>query len=126
MATAFLSPGVVSTPKELHAFGEVMKAAANTYAGVEMITDLLSTNARGTEEQGDIDDAASMVLGRVAAALKLVDQRATPAEAQAYRKLLREVTRATTEASGSGLFGRGEKVSDDERAYLAKLDQILG
>ncbi|RYE82585.1 MAG: hypothetical protein EOO75_20475 [Myxococcales bacterium] len=129
VATA-LDVGVVSAVKEFRALVRTMVDAQSAYAGVELITAMVA-EAETNKRSDSPPDAPGVgfvdgILAKVPEAVRTVDAKATPDEAQAYRRLLREVARATTEASGSGVFGTGEKVSDDERAFLTRLDQAIG
>jgi hypothetical protein len=64
----------------------------------------------------------------VGAALAALDARGAPGEAEAYRALLRGIARKVANASKEGDFlgFGGERVSEDERSFLARLDALLG
>ena len=123
-----LDMGGVSALREFRALLEELRRARATHAGLELIEALVDEAGQARSDEITAAPAGGFVdelLTRLPEAVRLVDARATPAEAQAYRQLLREVARATTEAAGSGLFGTGEKVSSAERAFLQRFDAAL-
>jgi hypothetical protein len=43
-----------------------------------------------------------------------------------YKRFLVELAESVVQASGAGWLGTGEKVSSEERAFLATLKEMLG
>lgn len=121
-----LDGGVVSAVREFRAMMKAMSDAGSTYAGVELIHAMVAEPETRKNTEPLIvptgDGFVERLLAKVPEAVRVVDAKATPAEAQAYRQLMREVARASAGAAGGGLFGSGEKISDEERAFLARLD----
>jgi hypothetical protein len=125
-----LDPGVVSTFKELKAIVDTLLAAPERYPGIER---LASVGARSTTVKQEainpnvpVEEQLGKTLETLRGALRLVDARATPAEAQAYRKLCLEVAHASAGASGNGVFGIGAKVSFKEKEYIRQVEATLG
>ena len=72
-----------------------------------------------------LDEQLDKTLDKIREALRLIDARATPDEARAYRKLCLEVALASARASGNGVFGIGAKVSPQEKAYIRRVEALL-
>ncbi len=68
------------------------------------------------------------LLGLIAAASKIVDERCPPGEATAYKEWIAGAARATAEASREGwLFGiGGPQVSEKEAAAMVEIGSALG
>ena len=125
-----LHAGLVSGLRERRAASEVLASFQRGHADLELIQALTAPSRDEGEESepppSAVDgDLLDLVLDEVLGGVRLVDAKATPAEATAHRQLLREVAIATTGAAGEGVFGTGEKLSDDERTFLAELDATL-
>lgn len=56
----------------------------------------------------------------------IVDQKATPEEAQEYKALLFSIAEQVANAAGEGLLGSGQKVSRRELAVLTQIQTALG
>ena len=114
--------------------GKVLLSAKERYPGVELVASIADSKTKTKEKEpsevgkkgASKDEMIATVLEIVKEALQIVDAKATPAEAQAYRKLTYDVAKAAAEATGSGIFGFGAKISDDEAAYLKKLEAVVG
>jgi plasmid stabilization system protein ParE len=78
--------------------------------------------------EAQLEHLKNAVLERVRSAVDLVAQKATPAEAQAYRQLLVDVARKAAEASKEGGFlgFGGTRVSDKEKAFISQVAQAAG
>lgn len=68
------------------------------------------------------------VLDKARAAMELVQRKASPAEAEAYRAMLVGVAEKAAEASKEGGFlgFGGVRVSDKEQAFIAEVKRTLG
>lgn len=64
----------------------------------------------------------------VTTALAALGAKGAPGEAAAYRELLKRIADKVANASKEGGFlgFGGERVSEDERAFLLRLDELLG
>lgn len=130
VAVMLLDPGFVSTLKELNAMIQTLLGAAERYPGVALIQSI-GSKSKGVQQE-PIDpsiptaEQVDRTLDRVREALQLVDARASAEEAKAYRQLCLEVGTSAARASGNGIFGIGAKVSDHEKAYVRRLEALLG
>jgi hypothetical protein len=58
------------------------------------------------------------VLGGLGEVADLLDRKVAAEEAQSFKRAMLFIGHNIAEASGGGLFGRGEKTSDEEKAAL--------
>lgn len=81
----------------------------------------------GSREQ-QIQNFKAAVLERIKAAVSLVSAKGTPAEADAYKKMLVDVAERAANASKEGGFlgFGGVRVSDKEHAFIAEVKQAVG
>jgi hypothetical protein len=67
------------------------------------------------------------VLQRIRDAVALVEQKATPAEAQQYGRFIADLAERVAEAHKEGFLGlSGERVSEAEREAIAKIKEAAG
>lgn len=122
--------------KEVFVLTNYLDKAKSEYKDNELITSLLETvtkedykqqteNAKKVEVETfeEFIEAACQALREVVA---IADKKATPQEAEGYRKFLYEVADKVANASGSGWFGTGVKVSKTESFVLDKFKTALG
>jgi len=129
MGAMILDRGFVATLKEFKAIAETLLGAAERYPGVELVANIGSKSTRVKQVPIDpdlpLDEQLDKTLDKIREALRLIDARATPDEARAYRKLCLEVALASARASGNGVFGIGAKVSPQEKAYIRRVEALL-
>ena len=139
--------GVIGTVKEMTAGMRTTVQGRETHANSELIAALLEKaenwdaakeKARDYRERSKArlegagvtsrEQLHAQVLGDCREAARLVDERCTAADAAAYRDwsvaIAREVAEAAKEGGFLG-FG-GERVSEEERAMLARIEEALG
>ena len=146
MSTAAPS-GVVGTVKELSASMKAMVQGHADHPGSPLIGELLEragnwdeTKERAKDyrertkarmESAGVKSAAELhelVLGDCRQAARLVDERCTATDARAYRDWCVSIARKVAEAAKEGSFlgFGGVRVSDEERAMLARIETALG
>ena len=108
--------------------GEVYSEAREDSDAPELIQQLLST--RPTVQPGSASSAEELraqTTQRLQEAATLVDERATPEEAKAYKQFVVSVAQRAAERHKEGGFlgVGGQRVSDDEAAALAEIAAAL-
>ncbi|CAM3377389.1 hypothetical protein DESA109040_10245 [Deinococcus saxicola] len=95
-----------------------------------MAADLLGQPARAPEQERarNVEDVKTQSLEGVRQAMWLVNAKASPEDAAAYREMLTLVAQRTAEAAKEGGFlgFGGEQVNDKERAVIEELRQLIG
>ncbi|AKU98216.1 hypothetical protein AKJ09_04880 [Labilithrix luteola] len=128
MGISLLDMGVVSFAKELHAMIKAVVSAKESYAGNALVHAIIadfeskSTDTPPAAPEKKTSDGILADLGHVVA---IVDAKAGADEARGFKTFLFGISEQVAGASGSGFLGFGEKISDDEKAYLAKLKSTL-
>ena len=109
---------------------ELMQKAANWDEAKEKMSDYRE-RTKVRVESADVttrEGLQAMALIDCKAAIALVDEHCTDADASAYRQWTLNVARSVAEAAkeGSILGFGGERVSEHERKLLNELEQVLG
>jgi hypothetical protein len=131
--------GIFSSVKEAVAGAAGMAEAFKANSGLELFASLASDRSipgmpdpksmlgEGTREQ-QMQNFKGAVLERVKSAADLVAQKASPAEADAYRNMLVAIAQKAAEASKEGGFlgFGGVRVSDAERAFITEVRSAAG
>jgi hypothetical protein len=117
--------GLVSFAKEIAAVTKTLVDAPDRYPNNALIKAVVEDTVAAEDEQ-EVDDKLSVdeILKLVAQAGSIVDEK-VPGDAPGFKQLLMEVADRAANASGSGFLGFGEKMSDEEAAYLSKLRAVL-
>jgi hypothetical protein len=123
-----VSAGRGGTIRETLAISKVYAAARQRQGQSELLDSLLSS--RPTIERGglkDAEDFARASSGRLREALRILDEKATIEEANAYRRFVLAVAEAAAEAHKEGGFIGigGKRISDEERVALDEIEAIL-
>lgn len=129
--------GLTGLVAEAQAIGaairEGVSAAGRTPLLEAMAADLVGTppDPRGQpqpERARNMDEARAQSLENVRQAVWLVSSKASPGDADAYRRLLMNVAERTAGAAREGGFLGigGEQISEKERAALEELRGVLG
>ena len=138
--TAAADPsGLLSSVKESFAGAKTMAESFKTNSGLELFSALAADRSipgmpdpksmlgEGSREQ-QMTSLKNAVLERVKSTVALVDAKATPAEAQAYKSMLVSVAEQAANASKEGGFlgFGGVRVSDKEQAFIAEVKAAAG
>lgn len=138
--TAAADPsGLFSSIKESFAGAKGVAEAFRANSGLELFTALAADRSmpgmpdpktmlgEGSREQ-QMQNLKTAVLERVNAAASLVASKASPAEAEAYRKMLVSVAEQAANASKEGGFlgFGGVRVSDKEQAFISEVKAAAG
>ena len=139
--------GVIGTVKELSASMRSTVHALKDYPDSELIQALLEKaenwddakdkvsdyrqRAKGRMEAADIKSHEQLhahVLADCATVAQLVDDKCSTADAAAYKEWSVRIARQVAEAAKEGGFlgFGGERVSEEERVMLEKIEQALG
>ena len=139
--------GVIGTAKELAASMRATVAVHEEHPGSELIGELLARSGNWDETKARAKDyrertrermegariesreaLQTLVLGDCREAAALVDERCTASDARAYRQWCVTIARKVAEAAKEGSFLGigGVRVSDEERAMLARIESALG
>lgn len=147
VAPSFVAVGVVaadgsglfSSLKETLAGANEVSAALEARRDLELFADLAADRSipdlpdvesllgAGSKEM-QLGNFKTAALDRVGAAVALIGNKASPAESDAYRKLLvRVAERAANAAKEGGFLGiGGVRVSDQERAFIDLVSKAAG
>jgi hypothetical protein len=119
--------GIVSFAKEVAALIRAVREAKARYADNELVLAVIEEFERAEAEGAEAQQPQSLDenLATVARIAQLVGQKAPPEEARSYKTFLYELAEIVAAASGEGLFGFGEKVSEAERTHLGRLKGAL-
>lgn len=134
--------GTLTTGRELEAVNAVLAAAQFDEGLIGLVTrDLLDLDppedgdddrppagAVAADEERKTDESFSdRVLDAMADLRAILDDKLTPAEAEAFRRWVLSAAEAAAEAGREGLAGlTGPTVSDEESDYLTRLRAALG
>ena len=114
--------------RESMSVGEVYTEARNNKEQPELIGELLTTPPRvDPGKAASAEELRTLATERLREAATLVDERATPEEAEAYKKFILEVCQhaALRHKEGGFLGIGGQRVSDAEAAALAEIAAAL-
>jgi hypothetical protein len=120
-----LDAGLIADRQELHAIAKTTSAGKSEYADSAFVQAVLAEagehDSKHVRHEGMTTDE---VLGKLKEIDAILDKKGEENEAVVYKNFLFHVADAAANASG-GFHGLGNKVSDDERTYLAALKDIL-
>jgi len=136
LAVALVDMGLVSTAVEAAAMSKEIAGAAEKYPNNSVIQTVFSKEAikQGTVKlekpeikpedvkSGAVTDQA---IASIQAALTTLDGKATADEIRQYKEFIYACANAVANAAGSGLFGSGAKVSEQEAAALVRIKSAL-
>ena len=131
--------GIFASIKEAAAGAGVMASAYKANSSLELLAalgadhsipgmpDPKSLLGEGSRDQ-QLQNFKNAVLDRVKSATDLVARKASPAEADAYRKMLADVAEKAADASKEGGFlgFGGVRVSDKEQAFIEEVRKAAG
>ncbi len=131
--------GIFASIKEAAAGAQGMAEAFKSNSALELFSALAGDKSfpgmpdpksmlgEGTREQ-QMQNFKSAVLDRVKSAVELVAKKGSPAEADAYRKMLADVAERAANASKEGGFlgFGGVRVSDKEQAFISEVKRAAG
>ena len=114
--------------RESLSVGEVYAEARKNREAPELVQQLLATPPRvDPGKASSAEELRTQTTERVREAATLVEERATPEEADAYKKFILEVCQRAAERHKEGGFMGvgGQRVSDAEAAALAEIAAAL-
>lgn len=136
MAVMAVDMGIVSCAMEAMAMGKELAAAASRHSDDPLIASLFDREAlkqgirpdrlEVTPEDVRNGRVLDKALVEVDEAMALVRSKTDEAGARTFAQLIVDCCDAVAQAAGRGLFGSGEKVSDAEKAALARIRTHLG
>lgn len=137
MAVSMVDAGVVSTAIEANVLAQEVAGAAQRYPANPVIQSLFSQEAveqakhqglkiEVTPEEMQPETAVDTAIDKINAALAILEDRATPDQAEEYKEFIYTCADRVANAAGSGLFGAGNpKVSPKEAVALEKIKAAL-
>ena len=118
------------TIRESLAMGKVYTEARQQQGASELLDELVASPPAidSARVQGAGGDIASVSAQRIREAVQLVNDKATPEEADAYKRFVLSVAEAAANAHREGGFlgVGGQQVSDAEKAALDEIAATLG
>ena len=123
-----VSAGRGGTIRESLAIGRVYAEARQAQGQSELLDQLVSSppgvDPQAIQGAGDLASASS---GRLREALRLLGEKGSVADVEAYKRFVVDVARAAAEAHKEGGFIGigGKQISDEEQAALAEISALL-
>jgi hypothetical protein len=117
------------TIRESLAMGQVYAQARQRHGENELLDELVSSPpALDQERVRAAGDVGKAVTARLREALGILQQKASPAEVDAYRNFVMDVAEAAAKAHKEGGFIGigGKQVSESEQAALDEIEAALG
>jgi hypothetical protein len=102
-------------------------AAARQEQGDSALLDEIVASPPGVEQTASGDDPSAVVTARLHEALRIIDEKGSPEDTDAYRRFVVAVARAAAEAHEEGGFIGigGRKISDEEAAALKEIQAVV-
>jgi hypothetical protein len=117
------------TIREAISMAKAYTAAREQYAGNELLDEILSSRPEADPRKyGGPEELRERGLQRIAETVRLLEQKATPEEVDAYKRFTVDVARHAAEAHKEGGFlgVGGKRVSDAEQEALKQIASTLG
>ena len=117
------------TIREAISMAKAYTAAREQYAGNELLDGILSSRPEADPRKyGGPEELRERGLQRLAETVRLLDQKATPDEVEAYKRFTLDVARHAAEGHKEGGFLGigGKRVSDAEQEALEQIASTLG
>jgi hypothetical protein len=116
------------TFRESFSIAKAYTEARKGHGESELLDEIVSAKPElDAKRYGSVDELEREVLEQVRRAVELVSSKATPAEADAYRRFVVDLAERVAEAHKEGFMGLGgERVSDAEREAVTKVKQAAG
>ncbi|MAU08234.1 MAG: hypothetical protein CL607_00310 [Anaerolineaceae bacterium] len=119
--------GVFGKMREVGSLAGFLRSAPQVFAGSELIKGLVSSLGDLDFSNMDLDDLdTGSVMDEVSNLDDLLSSAGLADEAENVKRFIFGLAENVAAASGSGVFGSGEKVSSDEASYLENLKSTLG
>jgi nucleoid-associated protein YgaU len=106
--------------KETKAFKNVVE---DYHSRSELMAEILddSTKASKATKTASLSEA-EQAIDRIS---EVLDAKASPSEATEYRRFLFAIAKSVAKAAGEGMLGVGEKLSDNEKMAIEKIQKAL-
>jgi len=118
--------GAFGKMREVGSLAGFLRSAPQVFAGSELIKGLVSSLGDLDFSNMDLDDLdTSSVMDEVSNLDDLLNAAGLTDEAENVKRFILGLAENVAAASGSGVFGSGEKVSSDEASYLENLKVTL-
>ena len=134
MAASLADGKVMPSIREMKAGGEVLVAGAARYPDNVLLQHLKegAEAAKAETKEGQeqakptsVDDMVGTLLGQIEESVAIARGRLATEEFGQLREVLLEAATAVVERLGGGFMGSGEKVTESETSFVARLTQIL-
>jgi hypothetical protein len=116
------------TFRESFSIAKAYTEARKRHGESELLDEISSAKPElDVKRYGSTEELQQDVLRRIGEAVALVERKAGPEQAQAYRRFIVDLAERVAEAHKEGFMGLGgERVSDAEREALAKIEDAAG
>lgn len=134
MAASLSDGKVMPSIRELKAGGEVLVAGAARYPDNVLLQHLKdgaeaakAETKQGQEQAGptSVDDVVATLLGQIEESVAVARGRLATEELAQLREVLLEAATAVVARLGGGFMGSGEKVTESETSFVARLAALL-
>jgi hypothetical protein len=134
MAASLSDGKVMPSIRELTAGGEALTAGAAKYPDNVLLQALKEGMSAAKEESSEeiktdqvsnVAEVVEKLVGEIQESVAVVESKLTAEEFFQLREVLEAAATAVVERIGTGFMGSGEKVSESEAAFVARLRQIL-
>lgn len=135
MAASLADGKVMPSIREMKAGGEALVAGATRYPDNVLLQHLKegAEAAKAETKEGQeqarptsVDDMVGTLLGQIEESVAVARGRLATEEFGQLREVLLEAATAVVERLGGGFMGSGDKVTESETSFVARLTQILG
>jgi hypothetical protein len=116
------------TLRETLAMAKAYGEARRLHGESELLDEIVSAKPEmDVKRYSAAEELERDLLQRLRDAVALVEQKATPEEAEAYKRFIVDLAERVAEAHKEGLLGlTGERVSEAERAAIEKIKEAVG
>jgi hypothetical protein len=116
------------TFRESFSIAKAYTEARQRHAESELLDEIVSAKPEmDVKRYSSADELERELLQRLRDAVALVEQKATPEEAEAYKRFIVDLAERVAEAHKEGFLGlTGDRVSEAERAAIAKIKEAVG
>jgi hypothetical protein len=134
MAASLADGKVMPSIREMKAGGEVLVAGAGRYPDNVVLQHLMdgAEAAKAETKEGqeqakpsNVGEVVETLVGQIQEGADVARSRLSTEEFAQLREVLVGAATAVVERLGSGFMGSGEKVTESETAFVARLTQIL-
>jgi hypothetical protein len=116
------------TFRESFSIAKAYTEARQRHGESELLDEIVSAKPEmDVKRHSSAEELERDLLQKLRDAVALVEQKATPEEAEAYKRFIVDIAERVAEAHKEGFLGlTGERVSEAERAAIEKIKEAVG